>query len=328
MIEFEGKQIPQTLEEVVDPKRTVLLVWDMQNDQAGRSFNKEEFLRTTPPLIAAAKKRFGYFSLDNAKVGRHQEYLKAPFQQQFSLGGALQLRAIAMMMLEGCVPALGNEAVCDSSFSTFRDWIRAGVDDFEKFVKGSRRDSVHLCNHDYRDIVWGQLPSLPDAPFQQRLFVVTGPSVGGAWAAVELFGHARFSAVLSSDPGLPEATWGYLVDPVGGKEEQDASFLTSTTVEEVGAPPMELTDVEAAMQKLMASVQELQTQQLISDMTDSAMREMLPAEGEVVTQEHIDRLSTKIAEDFVRSMFKTDRVEYLSLEDLLGPVHEGNESEE
>ncbi len=49
MIEFEGKQIPQTLEEVVDPKRTVLLVWDMQNDQAGRSFNKEEFLRTTPP---------------------------------------------------------------------------------------------------------------------------------------------------------------------------------------------------------------------------------------------------------------------------------------
>ena len=56
MIEFEGKQIPQTLEEVVDPKRSLLLVWDMQNDQAGRSFNKEEFLRTTPPLIAAAKK--------------------------------------------------------------------------------------------------------------------------------------------------------------------------------------------------------------------------------------------------------------------------------
>ncbi len=56
MIEFEGKEIPITLDEVINPNRTVLLVWDMQNDQAGRSFNKEEFLRTTPPLIAAAQK--------------------------------------------------------------------------------------------------------------------------------------------------------------------------------------------------------------------------------------------------------------------------------
>ena len=56
MIEFEGKEIPITLGEIVDPKHTVLLVWDMQNDQAGASFNKEEFLKTTPPLISAAKK--------------------------------------------------------------------------------------------------------------------------------------------------------------------------------------------------------------------------------------------------------------------------------
>ena len=55
MIEFAGRTIPITLDEVVDPRRTVLLVWDMQNDQAGSSFNQAEFLRATPPLIAAAK---------------------------------------------------------------------------------------------------------------------------------------------------------------------------------------------------------------------------------------------------------------------------------
>lgn len=55
MIEFEGRQIPITLGEVVEPARTVLLVWDMQNDQAGSSFNKDEFLRTTPPLLSTAK---------------------------------------------------------------------------------------------------------------------------------------------------------------------------------------------------------------------------------------------------------------------------------
>jgi nicotinamidase-related amidase len=56
MFEFEGRQIPGELKEIVEPKRTVLLVWDMQNDQAGGSFNKEALIRNAPPLIGAAAK--------------------------------------------------------------------------------------------------------------------------------------------------------------------------------------------------------------------------------------------------------------------------------
>lgn len=55
MIRFEGREIPAELREIVEPRYTVLLVWDMQNDQAGGSFNKEELIRNTPPLIAAAR---------------------------------------------------------------------------------------------------------------------------------------------------------------------------------------------------------------------------------------------------------------------------------
>jgi ureidoacrylate peracid hydrolase len=55
MIEFEGRKIPNELSEIADPARTVLLVWDMQNDQAGGAFNKEELIRNAPPLIAAAR---------------------------------------------------------------------------------------------------------------------------------------------------------------------------------------------------------------------------------------------------------------------------------
>jgi nicotinamidase-related amidase len=55
MIRFEGREIPTELREIVAPNRTVLLVWDMQNDQAGGSFNKEELIRNTPPLIEAAR---------------------------------------------------------------------------------------------------------------------------------------------------------------------------------------------------------------------------------------------------------------------------------
>jgi len=56
MLEFEGRQIPSELKEIVDPKRTVLLVWDMQNDQAGGAFNKDALIRNAPLLIDAAAK--------------------------------------------------------------------------------------------------------------------------------------------------------------------------------------------------------------------------------------------------------------------------------
>jgi hypothetical protein len=54
MVEFAGRKIPNELSEIVAPGRTVLLVWDMQNDQAGGSFNKDALIRNAPPLIAAA----------------------------------------------------------------------------------------------------------------------------------------------------------------------------------------------------------------------------------------------------------------------------------
>jgi len=41
MLEFAGRKIPDELSEIVAPGCTVLLVWDMQNDQAGGSFNRE-----------------------------------------------------------------------------------------------------------------------------------------------------------------------------------------------------------------------------------------------------------------------------------------------
>ena len=54
MIDFEGRKIPNELNEIVEASRTVLLVWDMQNDQAGGAFNKDALIRNAPPLIAAA----------------------------------------------------------------------------------------------------------------------------------------------------------------------------------------------------------------------------------------------------------------------------------
>ena len=54
MIDFEGREIPETLQEVVDPKRTVLLVWDMQNDQVRVSL---WFIPSPPPTHGIMSRR-------------------------------------------------------------------------------------------------------------------------------------------------------------------------------------------------------------------------------------------------------------------------------
>ena len=56
MLDFEGRQIPTELREIADSARTILLIWDMQNDQAGGSFNKDALIRNAPPIIEAAAK--------------------------------------------------------------------------------------------------------------------------------------------------------------------------------------------------------------------------------------------------------------------------------
>ena len=55
MIDFGGRKIPTELSEIAAPARTILLVWDMQNDQAGGAFNKQDLIKNAPPLIAAAR---------------------------------------------------------------------------------------------------------------------------------------------------------------------------------------------------------------------------------------------------------------------------------
>ena len=56
MLEFEGRKIPGELREIVSPPHAALLVWDMQNDQAGGAFNKDALVRNAPPLIEAARR--------------------------------------------------------------------------------------------------------------------------------------------------------------------------------------------------------------------------------------------------------------------------------
>ena len=55
MLELAGKKIPNTLAEMVDPGRTALLFWDMENAIAPNAFNYKEIVANLKSLKAAAR---------------------------------------------------------------------------------------------------------------------------------------------------------------------------------------------------------------------------------------------------------------------------------
>ena len=52
MFEIHGKRIPATLSELVDPRHTALLLWDMENAIAPNAFNYKDILGNLKMLAA------------------------------------------------------------------------------------------------------------------------------------------------------------------------------------------------------------------------------------------------------------------------------------
>src|SRR5437763_5057421 len=55
MYEIGGKQIPTTLAELADPKRTALLIWDMENAIGPNAFNYKDILANLKSLSGLAR---------------------------------------------------------------------------------------------------------------------------------------------------------------------------------------------------------------------------------------------------------------------------------
>lgn len=55
MYEIGGKQIPATLAEIADPKRSALLIWDMEYAIGPSAFNFQEILGNLKTLSGLAR---------------------------------------------------------------------------------------------------------------------------------------------------------------------------------------------------------------------------------------------------------------------------------
>ncbi len=61
MKNINGIEVYENLKEIVDPKHSCLVVWDVQNGLVDRIFNKEEFMSSLKPLIEILRGKMPVF---------------------------------------------------------------------------------------------------------------------------------------------------------------------------------------------------------------------------------------------------------------------------
>jgi nicotinamidase-related amidase len=57
MLKWGSLEIAETLDELVDPRHTALIMWDFSKGLVSRAFNSEAFVRNTKMLLDAARER-------------------------------------------------------------------------------------------------------------------------------------------------------------------------------------------------------------------------------------------------------------------------------
>ena len=68
MFEIGGKQIPSTLAELVDPKHTALLLWDMENAIATNAFNYQD-ISTNLKMLSVLAREIGVRVFYSQQIG-------------------------------------------------------------------------------------------------------------------------------------------------------------------------------------------------------------------------------------------------------------------
>jgi hypothetical protein len=265
-------------------------------------------------LIEGAKRRYPDLDLASAKPVQKRQYVNEPIQHRLSIGGPLFLRAIAKTAFEGLALAAGNVVAGGKCFDDFRRWMLAALS--EDRTPALETEKTAFGNHDYRRDLWQGLPRIENAPFQHRVFVIGGRALGGAYGLVELFGALRFSAILTVDDDLPDCSFGYLVDPVSGIQLRDPGFTLQIPRGVVECHKIVLEDFSDAIRTFMRNVQEKHEHETISKIVRESMKKSLPAEGEIIQEEHIQAFARVVAEGFARHLFRTDSEVPLDLNTL------------
>lgn len=221
-------------------------------------------------------------------------------EETISLGGHIQLRCVAKMLLTYAATLISPERLRDGTFQAIISYINDTNASFEEISLDQQT-------------IFPPTPQLD--PINHRVFFTTSKSKNLAVGLIEIFGKVRYSAVLSREWTGPSISRGYAINPVT-QEHIDLNLNLGDDIFNFhGERNFDLAKLIASIGELIATFQERQAHQQISEIITAAFEKHIVDKGEIMTEQMLHSFCYELATQYAKFHLRVDSVEDIDLKD-------------
>lgn len=251
-------------------------------------------------LIEQVLKKFGKTIDDFQSIEAKSVKSYLPTEhKRLALGGILQFRAVAKMLLTYLATLVSPERLRSESFRAVT-----------AFING--------CDNEFSGANIGSRVMLPDDPrisdINHRAFIFASNEKHLVVGVLELFGNINYSVELTSTWDGPDISKVYVIDPINHSSKEVNADLDSFNIfEGYDNFKPNVDSFVAGVGNIVRSFQEMQSNRQISSLTEAAIDRHMVGKGDIVTREMITNVANETALEFVKFLHRIDTKDTIDL---------------
>lgn len=219
-------------------------------------------------------------------------------EERISLGGHIQLRCVAKMLLTYAATLISPERLRDGTFQKMISYINETNSNFEEI--GLDQQTI--------------FPATPQLdPINHRVFFTASKRNKLAIGLLEIYGQVRYSAVLSREWTGPSISKGYAINPVTQEHIELNLKLGDNVFCLHGERCFDLAKLMCSLGELIKTFQERQTHQQISEIIAAALEKHIVGKGEIMTEQMLNAFISEVATKYAKFHLRIDSVEDIDL---------------
>ncbi len=250
-------------------------------------------------LLEQAKKKSKESTEDSMKIeAKSTKIFLPPQEKKLDIGGNLQFRSAAKMLITYLGTCINPERLRDGSFDKTISFIDGNLSEFSETYIG---DCGLLLNLDRYNI----------SNINHRAFIFASQEKRIVIGVLELFGAIRYTVKLSNVWNSSDFSRVYIIDPVNRKN-QNFESLSNFTFDNYKECHQDSHTVLNGIESLVSNFQERQCKKHNSEIISDAINRHMK-EGELITDRILFNSASEVANKLVQNFNRLDSEDSIDL---------------
>lgn len=264
---------------------------------------------------ALAEKGLSIEDIAKQRMERIREYV-GPVRINLKFGGPLHHRAIAKSCVNLLATVIGPESILVDGFNVVRDYVVSGIDNCDALDRGDTDSFPRICAFDSRPEIEHVLNSFSgkngDSVLSHKLLVQGSSRTGVVYAAVSIFGHVPYTALLTDSWSKSDFAAATLINPLKGQRSTRQIDLPPGTLPlwtgtNVLAHSHDIESMKTSIASLCREALKVADDAAGAAIVEETIQEVLgEADGQLFTPEKANALVRKMAIEIVRHSHRLD----------------------